>query len=1085
MPMRRSTRKRSKWTKEDEGEVRHPPPAEVEEAKDKDAQKEDETLHWETKSGKIMPFKVLHEMSKTVSQKGYRYVKCESCGKALKSMSIGSVWQHVDKKKCFPAGALEFWKDEHSKQKAEKEESQKGPMDDKTAMSEKRLQNLARAEAAKKPKEYLEAHYERFRYKPEEKDKKDEKSKEPEVEKKPEVKKIPKKPEEKEDDKEKSPSRAPIDLRSRSPTRKPRDEGRTGSVLAKSRREGTQGAKRVLAQAAREAPSPKPREHSHGGGVRSDSTGSNMDFLGNLSTEVDTIVWATVDSGAATSCLPKEMCQSLELAMKPVDEKPFTNASGQPVHVHGMCNPIVTIGNKGGPQVSGVGEFRAMDLAKPLLSVSKLVEHGKGIEGVSPVEENTDESIGIGDDEPTGSSSLPTAAAPTQREKEEHFVSVFAAQSIRRKSADDRYDVETLMSITGGPWDPQATKRDEIWLPQIGEGDQQPLAPPVPVEKPKKSTRRLYITKRDLDKYGYTAGCVACDAARIGKRSTGVQHTPACRERMERLLQSEKGNLRVAHHTAKVDAEITGQKQEVSEGGTKILYACMDIQVRDHKESLKVSRCLHALTSRQGEDVVNAPLIDDTDIVTELWYSATGESAPSLPTAGPSVSMQSPVTTQASAVPDAEGASASSASAKRTGGEQEEERSRKRLEMSRTKGQKRPNEPGGETSKAKDGRAASEQASKGTKRPSENERPDDIDTCLMNLIMEDRGNYLQSIEGEQEPVCEETIPFPPELEDEVPNWYYYDDISGKILDTKGVEKARRDEVEIIESFPVWEKIPRHKMPKGVRTIGTRWVDVNKQDEENPLYRSRLVAQEVKKGSGFDEFFAAMPSSSALKMLVTIAVTFQLPDAGIAVKEAYRYRPRMAQFFPHQSKLSPFVMWSDADHAGCVKTRKSVSGGVLVAGGCCIKSYSKGQGVVSLSSGESEYYALRSGASNLLGEVSTAKDWGLKPESEVFMDASAGIAMGSRRGLGKAKHVDTQYHCMGTRPCGQALLLTEEGVTRYVYSVAVLEAKAKAVTDRADQIKRAEQRLSDAKARLASLKGAEKGSEASSSEYTSE
>ena len=33
----------------------------------------------------------------------------------------------------------------------------------------------------------------------------------------------------------------------------------------------------------------------------------------------------------------------------------------------------------------------------------------------------------------------------------------------------------------------------------------------------------------------------------------------------------------------------------------------------------------------------------------------------------------------------------------------------------------------------------------------------------------------------------------------------------------------------------------------------------------------------------------MPSLSALKMLVTIAVTFQLPDAGKAVKEAYRKR----------------------------------------------------------------------------------------------------------------------------------------------------------------------------------------------------
>ena len=31
---------------------------------------------------------------------------------------------------------------------------------------------------------------------------------------------------------------------------------------------------------------------------------------------------------------------------------------------------------KGGPQVKGVGQFRAMHVAKPLLSVSKLVEHG-------------------------------------------------------------------------------------------------------------------------------------------------------------------------------------------------------------------------------------------------------------------------------------------------------------------------------------------------------------------------------------------------------------------------------------------------------------------------------------------------------------------------------------------------------------------------------------------------------------------------------------------------------------------------------------------------------------------------------------
>ena len=88
---------------------------------------------------------------------------------------------------------------------------------------------------------------------------------------------------------------------------------------------------------------PKPaREQSNGGGVDSDS---NLDFLRSLATSVDTIVWATVDSGAATSCLSKELCKNLDLAVKPVD----ANASGQPVPVHGTCSPMVTIGEKGGP----------------------------------------------------------------------------------------------------------------------------------------------------------------------------------------------------------------------------------------------------------------------------------------------------------------------------------------------------------------------------------------------------------------------------------------------------------------------------------------------------------------------------------------------------------------------------------------------------------------------------------------------------------------------------------------------------------------------------------------------------------------
>ena len=112
--------------------------------------------------------------------------------------------------------------------------------------------------------------------------------------------------------------------------------------------------------------------------------------------------------------------------------------------------------------------------------------------------------------------------------------------------------------------------------------------------------------------------------------------------------------------------------------------------------------------------------------------------------------------------------------------------------------------------------------------------------------------------------------------------------------------------------------------------------------------------------------------------------------------------------PHQTYFNPFVMWTDSDHLGSIKTRKSVSGGVLMAGQCCTQTCSKSQGVVSLSTGEAEYHSLVSGASNSLGEVSTALVWGIKTDNEVNMHASAGVSMGSCRGLGKAKRVDTQY-----------------------------------------------------------------------------
>ena len=74
----------------------------------------------------------------------------------------------------------------------------------------------------------------------------------------------------------------------------------------------------------------------------------------------------------------------------------------------------------------------------------------------------------------------------------------------------------------------------------------------------------------------------------------------------------------------------------------------------------------------------------------------------------------------------------------------------------------------------------------------------------------------------------------------------------------------------------------------------------------------------------------------------------------------------------------------------------------------IKSSSKSQAVIALSSGEAEYYGLGGVLSQAMGEKATAADWNIKLEIEAVMDATAAIAIGSRKGLGRVKHIDTMY-----------------------------------------------------------------------------
>ena len=135
------------------------------------------------------------------------------------------------------------------------------------------------------------------------------------------------------------------------------------------------------------------------------------------------------------------------------------------------------------------------------------------------------------------------------------------------------------------------------------------------------------------------------------------------------------------------------------------------------------------------------------------------------------------------------------------------------------------------------------------------------------------------------------------------------------------------------------------------------------------------------------------------------------ELGLAgLKRLGRYvagHPRLIFQYPWQTAERTDT-YSDTDWAGCVKTRKSTSGGCLMLGRHLIKTWSSTQGSVSLSSGESEFYGVVKASGVALGYQSLLRDLGHELPVRVWTDSTATIGICGRQGLGKLRHIDTHY-----------------------------------------------------------------------------
>ena len=112
-------------------------------------------------------------------------------------------------------------------------------------------------------------------------------------------------------------------------------------------------------------------------------------------------------------------------------------------------------------------------------------------------------------------------------------------------------------------------------------------------------------------------------------------------------------------------------------------------------------------------------------------------------------------------------------------------------------------------------------------------------------------------------------------------------------------------------------------------------------------------------------------------------------------------------FPWQDECLELEAYADSDWGGRRGSRKSTSGGLVMLGKHCIKTWSSTQGAVALSSAEAEFYAMIEATVRSKGMLSTMKEIGFQMTERVqlYTDSSAAKSFVSRRGLGKMKHLE--------------------------------------------------------------------------------
>nr|GEY06168.1 retrovirus-related Pol polyprotein from transposon TNT 1-94 [Tanacetum cinerariifolium] len=169
---------------------------------------------------------------------------------------------------------------------------------------------------------------------------------------------------------------------------------------------------------------------------------------------------------------------------------------------------------------------------------------------------------------------------------------------------------------------------------------------------------------------------------------------------------------------------------------------------------------------------------------------------------------------------------------------------------------------------------------------------------------------------------------------------------------------------------------------------------------NMLYKRTTKGYAQEESVDFEESFALMDMKTAFLN-------------GPPKEEVYVAQPDGFVDPDHPNKGAGFelIAFLDADHAGCVDTHKSTSGGILFLGDKLVTCMSKKQDYTAMSSGKDEYVALSASCAQVMWMRTQLKDYGFNYNKiPLYCDSQSAIAISCNPVQhSHTKHIHTRYH----------------------------------------------------------------------------